>query len=223
MPTSDDRRAAAVLLGLAVLGLAVRWVAGPSSPGGVAFRAPRAEPVAQAHVAAEAHRLARPLGPTEQVDLDRAPAAELARLPRIGPGLAERIVAYREAHGPFGSLEALREMPGVGDGTIAALEPHARFSAPARPRPTTPVHALLAAPVRHEAGHGPSPPTHVVHVNSATASELQALPGIGPSLAARILADRTAHGPYTRPEDLLRVRGIGPSTLNRLKSRIAIP
>lgn len=224
MPTSDDRRAAAVLLGLAVLGLAVRWVAGPSSPGAVAFRAPPAEPVARAHVAAEAARLARPLGPTEQVDLDRAPAAELARLPRIGPGLAERIVAYREMHGPFGSVEALRKMPGVGAGTIAALRPHARFSAPARPRPAVPADAR---PVGAALLARPSPPSparvSLIHVNSATVSDLEALPGIGPSLAARILEDRKAHGRYARAEDLLRVRGIGPSTLKRLKSRIAIP
>lgn len=221
MPTSDDRRAAAVLLGLAALGLAVRWVAGPGAPGEVAFRAPKPEPVARARVAAEARRLARPLGPNERVDLDRAPAAELARLPRIGPGLAERIVAYREKHGPFGSLEALRQMSGVGDGTIAALRPHARFSAPARPLSplsapdglVRPGRALPAARAR----------ARLIHVNSADAAALETLPGIGPALAARILTDRGTHGPYRQPEDLLRVAGIGPATLARLKGRIAIP
>jgi len=224
MPTSDDRRAAAVLLALAVLGLAVRWLAGPGAPGEVAFRAPPPEPAARARVAAEAARLARPLAPHERVDLDRAPAAELARLPRIGPGLAERIVAYREKHGPFGSLEALRQMPGVGDGTIAALRPHARFSAPARPRPSP---AAPARPMGAALLLRPRPPSparaRLIHVNSATADALESLPGIGPGLAARILADRRAHGPYGRAEDLLRVTGIGPATLARLKGRIAIP
>ncbi|HKI96391.1 MAG TPA: ComEA family DNA-binding protein [Gemmatimonadales bacterium] len=224
MPTSDDRRAAAVLLALAVLGLAVRWLAGPGAPGEVAFRAPPPEPAARARVAAEATRLARPLGPNERVDLDRAPAAELARLPRIGPGLAERIVAYRERHGPFGSLEALREMPGVGDGTIAALRPHARFSAPARPSPAVPARARSMGAALLLSPSSPSPArARPIHVNSATVAELETLPGIGPSLAARILADRKAHGAYGRPEDLLRVAGIGPATLARLKARIAIP
>jgi len=59
-----------------------------------------------------------------------------------------------------------------------------------------------------------------VNPNTADAAGLSALPGIGPSLAARILADRRARGPYRRPEDLLRVRGIGPATVDRFRERL---
>lgn len=51
----------------------------------------------------------------------------------------------------------------------------------------------------------------------ATAAEWERLPGIGPSLAARIVADRDAHGDFGSPEGLLRVRGIGPRTVERLR------
>ncbi|HEU4725149.1 MAG TPA: helix-hairpin-helix domain-containing protein [Candidatus Eisenbacteria bacterium] len=51
----------------------------------------------------------------------------------------------------------------------------------------------------------------------ATAAEWERLPGIGPALAARIVADRTSHGPFGTPSGLLRVRGIGPRTLERLR------
>ena len=54
-------------------------------------------------------------------------------------------------------------------------------------------------------------------VDRATASDWERLPGIGPALAARIVADRAAHGPFLAPEGLLRVRGIGPKTLDRLR------
>lgn len=62
------------------------------------------------------------------VDLDRATAAEIDRLPRVGPTLAGRIVADREAYGAFGSLEGLRRVRGVGCGMLRALAPHVTFS-----------------------------------------------------------------------------------------------
>jgi competence ComEA-like helix-hairpin-helix protein len=61
-----------------------------------------------------------------------------------------------------------------------------------------------------------------VDLNRASAEELDALPGIGPVLAERILAYRRAHGPFREPEDLLQVRGIGPRLFARLRSRIAL-
>lgn len=61
----------------------------------------------------------------------------------------------------------------------------------------------------------------VVDVNSATEEQLMLLPGIGPAKARAILALRQRIGRFRRPEDLLRVRGIGRATLRRLRSMIA--
>jgi competence ComEA-like helix-hairpin-helix protein len=61
---------------------------------------------------------AAPEGPPE---LKRASAAELERVPGIGPRLAERIVAHRAAHGPFASHDALDAVPGVGPKLLAKL------------------------------------------------------------------------------------------------------
>jgi competence ComEA-like helix-hairpin-helix protein len=75
------------------------------------------------------------------------------------------------------------------------------------------------------AGDAPSPPLRpaLLDLNRATAAELERLPGIGPSLAARIIADREQRGPYGSPETLLRVSGIGPRTLARLRPYLAAP
>ncbi len=54
-------------------------------------------------------------------------------------------------------------------------------------------------------------------VNTARATELNALPGIGPRLAERLAADRAAHGPYKSVEDLARVAGIGPKLVQRIR------
>ena len=59
-------------------------------------------------------------------------------------------------------------------------------------------------------------------LNSATAAELDRLPGIGPELARRIVAYREVHGPFAAVEDLLRVEGIGPVTLERIRDLVTV-
>jgi competence ComEA-like helix-hairpin-helix protein len=207
MPSSADRRAALVLVGLAALGLLLRLVVGGvPAPGAVGYEFANAGGRSRDSVARDAERLARPLVAGERVDLDRAPAAELARLPRIGPALAGRIVADRETQGPFGSLEALERIPGVGRTTLKALAPYAAFSSPVRPG--------AGAPPRNP---GPVP------VNRATLEELTTLPGIGPRLAEAIVEERRRNGPFRSADDLRRVRGIGPTMVTRLTGRIRIP
>jgi competence protein ComEA len=143
------------------------------------------------------------------VDLDRAPADEIARLPRIGPALAARIVDHREAHGPFGSLEALDRVSGVGPGLLAAIKPYARFSGQGVSRAVLEVGQVGVAAR--------------VSLNTASEAELGQLPGIGPTRAAAIVADRSRNGRYARIEDLQRVRGIGPATIERLRSLVRVP
>lgn len=60
------------------------------------------------------------------VDINTADAAELQRLPGIGPVLAERIVAWRQEHGRFASVQELARVPGIGARTVERLAPHAR-------------------------------------------------------------------------------------------------
>ncbi len=55
------------------------------------------------------------------VDVNRAGASELERLPGVGPVLAERIVAYRDEHGPFATAEDLLDVPGIGEAKLAGL------------------------------------------------------------------------------------------------------
>src|SRR5438094_2194810 len=82
-----------------------------------------------------AARLARPLLPGERVDLDRADVTEITRLPRIGPAFAQRIVAWREQHGPFGGLARFDSVPGVGPKLLDALRPYVMFSGVPAPAP----------------------------------------------------------------------------------------
>ncbi len=55
------------------------------------------------------------------IALNRADSSELEDLPGLGPVLAERIVAYREANGPFETVEDLLEVPGIGEAKLASI------------------------------------------------------------------------------------------------------
>lgn len=59
-----------------------------------------------------------------------------------------------------------------------------------------------------------------IHLNRATAAELDDLPGIGPVIAERIVAHRTEHGPFRAVEDLLDVPGIGEAKLASLRDLV---
>jgi len=62
-----------------------------------------------------------------------------------------------------------------------------------------------------------------VDVNHASAEELTALTGVGPSLAQEIIAEREANGDFHYPEDLINVKGIGEKTLERMREQLRLP
>lgn len=61
-----------------------------------------------------------------------------------------------------------------------------------------------------------------VNINSASESELEALTGVGPVTANAIIQYRTEHGPFATVDDLLNVSGIGPATLEELRSQVTV-
>jgi competence protein ComEA len=61
-----------------------------------------------------------------------------------------------------------------------------------------------------------------LNLNNATAADLDALPGIGPVIAKRIITFRQAHGPFKKIDDLLEVSGIGPKKLEKIKPYLVL-
>lgn len=209
--TPQERQALGITALLLIAGAGVRIFAAP--PGVVEWEGPPADTLlasgteevrARAAEALEQERIRnRPLEPGERIDPNRADALQLDRLPRVGAAMAERIVEWREDHGPFGSLADLDAVPGIGPALLEVLAPHL----------TLPTTAPAATSPRRGAG---------LDVNRATAAELEALPGIGPSLAERIIASREAEGPFSSVEDLDRVPGIGPALVERLTPLVRV-
>jgi len=58
------------------------------------------------------------------VNINSAGVEQLQLLPRIGPALAQRIVDFREANGPFGSTDELVAVKGIGETSLAKLSPY---------------------------------------------------------------------------------------------------
>jgi competence ComEA-like helix-hairpin-helix protein len=69
----------------------------------------------------------------------------------------------------------------------------------------------------------PLAPGEILDPNAAEDWQLDRLPGVGPALAAAIVVDRDARGPFRSMDDLARVRGIGPSMLDRLGPHLNLP
>lgn len=79
-----------------------------------------------------------------------------------------------------------------------------------------------ASPTGGTAPATPGAPAGIVNLNTATLDELDALPGVGPSTAQAIVAYREAHGAFSKVEDLLDVRGIGPAKFATLQPLVGV-
>ena len=198
-----------LLLALAVLGQGVRhFLTRPGQPPGqvqLLGALPPASPYAQRD---SALRQGRPLGPNERINVDLASPTELTRLPKVGIRLAKVIVADRQAHGSFGSLAGLDRVSGIGPGLLKTLSPHVAFSGSA---------GLPGSPLSATVTPAPAPRSEasLLNLNTASISELDALPGIGPSKAAAILQYRERQGRFSSVDELERVPGFGPAAHQR--------
>lgn len=73
-----------------------------------------------------------------------------------------------------------------------------------------------------EQGQTAAVTTEKININTATQAQLEALPGIGQTRAAAIVADRETNGPYRLPEDIIRVSGIGEGILENILDYITV-
>ena len=103
---------------------------------------------------------------------------------------------------PDADLEALNLAAPISDNQQVLVPRKAALSPPASGEPIT--------------------ATTLVNINTATAQELTTLPDIGPTRAEAIVIHREANGPFARPEDLMEVPGIGPTIYARISALITV-
>ena len=193
----DRRLRVGALLAVAVV-LGLLWVLRSPQPG-----PSRTTPATSGRAAAPTK------GPTttvvSEVTVHVAGAVTRSGIVRLRPG-ARVIDALDAAGGPRADADLTRinlAAP-LADGTQVVV---AKVGEP------LPNGASASAGAPGAAG-GP------VNINTATAGELDALPGIGPSRAAAIIAEREAHGPFASVDDLQRVKGLGTARIEELRGRV---
>lgn len=113
-----------------------------------------------------------------------------------------------------------------------ATPPQSTVAPPQAAETTVTVHVVVdqdgavtvgdAAPAQAASG-STQPIGGKINLNTADEAALETLPGIGPVTAQKIIADRKANGPFTSPEDLQRVSGIGPKKYDAVKDLITAP
>lgn len=213
---SREPRAVLLLLGLAIAGHAGRLLlARPGAPPGELFATPARGDADPARQRARSVGLAQPLSAHETVDINRAPPEEIARLPRIGMSLAKRIVKDRTARGLFRGPGDLDRVPGVGPGLLGALQGRLNYGGVVTEVPTPSNDANLGTP----GPYGPATQLRsegLLDLNSASETDLLALPGIGPARARAIVAYRREKGSFAAVADLGRVSGFGRALVARL-------
>lgn len=142
------------------------------------------------------------------------------------PDLADTLERFDHVP-PTPETAALAEGGRAGDGGAPPRSANQRApsaSTPA-PSPRAPHRSSPASPASsaERRSSGPkSTPAEPLDLNHATAGELTRLPGIGPVLAARIVAARETGGPFASVDDLRRVGGVGAAKLERVRALLTV-
>jgi competence protein ComEA len=153
----------------------------------------------------------------KKIDLNTATQAELETLKGVGPSLAQKIIASR----PFKKIDDLKNVSGVGDATFESLKDlvtvtAAKSAPPAETQTKTKIKSEPASKKIEKTE--PTPAAGLIDLNTADQASLEALPGVGATLAASIIAGR----PFKSVEDLKNVKGIGETKFDQLSKLVMV-
>jgi DNA uptake protein ComE-like DNA-binding protein len=159
----------------------------------------------------------------DRVDLNSASQSELEALPGVGPALAKKIIDNR----PYSSVSGLSKA-GVPAGTISKLRGLVKAGRATREekkeeRPVAKTEKQQAKTEKQQAKEEKKAEKAAiasggkVDLNSASAAELEALPGVGAATAKKIIANR----PYSSVADLSRA-GVSASTMNKIRDKVQV-
>jgi len=154
-----------------------------------------------------------------QLDIRIATFEELLCLSGIGEKRAKDIIAYRETN-PFTSVNQIMNIKGIGAKTYAKILPDllafgdtTNFKLASTPSSTSKIKNKTSSKAEN---------TSIININTANLEELCTLSGIGEVKAQAIIDWRKENGSFANIEDLMKVKGIGPKTLEKNKDRLTV-
>ena len=151
------------------------------------------------------------------IDINTAGLSELTSLPGIGKGKAQKIIDYREANGPFKSVDELTKVKGIGANTLDKFRDQVSVGGEVAKTHDSPgedkAPAEAAASTRDDSGK--------LNINTASVSQLTALKGIGKGKAQKIVDYREANGPFKTVDELTKVKGIGAKTVDKFRDQVS--
>jgi competence protein ComEA len=204
-----------------VLAVGVRYLLaqheGGSGSQGVVLTQPSGAAPASASPAAGSAGTAASAGPSAAPDLVVDVCGAIARPGVYHLPAGARVCDLLDAAGGAtaqAELAAVNLAAKLTDGQQVAVPRHGQAAATAA--------AGSGAVAGAVAGATPSTPAAPVNLNLATAEQLDALPGVGPSTAQKIIDYRTANGSFRSVEDLKNVSGIGDAKFAALKDLVAV-
>ena len=147
-----------------------------------------------------------------KVDINSASVKDLEALPGVGAATAKKIVAGR----PYASVADLSKA-GISASTIAKITPLVTVGAAPARAPARAEKSAGTRPPRGEKSKTPAAAPSAVDLNSASPKELEALPGVGPATAKKIVAGR----PYASVADLSKA-GVSASTIEKVRGLVVV-
>lgn len=126
----------------------------------------------------------------EKINVNTATAEEMQIIPGMDQALAQSIIQYREANGPFQSVDELTQVQGIDDQKLQSMQDFVT--------------------------------AEKINLNTASAEELQIVPGIDQSLAQNIIEYRQANGPFGSVDDLSQVSGMTEDKINTVRDHITV-
>jgi competence protein ComEA len=180
-----------------------------------------------------------------RVDVNSADVKTLETLPGIGPTIADRIVAGR----PYKNAEELSKVKGLSKSKVEAFQDQITYghgstttkksttksskptttpetttteTAPPKTKSSTTHSSESKTPSPTGSSSGKLAPGQTVNINTASAEELDALPGIGPTKSQAIVDYRNEHGRFSSIEDIQNVKGIKEGEFSKIKDQIRV-
>jgi len=209
-----DRRIAAALLACFAVAAAFAWFRA-SADASSASAPPGPAPTSTTNTAFAPNASTSTTRSAAPIVVDVVGAVRHVGVFRLTTG--SRVVDAITAAGgstPDADLARLNLAAVVADGS--------RIAVPRVGEPALAVDPAAVSGATPAAGSGAPSPDAPVNLNSATAEQLDTLPGVGPATAAAIVQDRTAHGSFRSVNDLGRVRGIGDAKLQQLRDLVTV-